>query len=398
MAKSGLNIEYHPEFLYFNDFVRRNNFYPAKHEWVWKDLDQEYFSPFGVFNWILESVVLRKGQKPVSNLIKKFVEKGTLPKLDTKLECTPWLEFAYSIDFEKKVDIYSSVIFEYFGTVFKLPRFKISCFRLRPCEPKLYNSLLAGGYSFETVLRADPACYCPDVPMIYMPLPEGPRKLPLGIYDELVIHEIMHVPTRSLGVFEIVADDLLMCERPPSFWAFQHFGELLANIGSFRVLKRAGTFRKKDFEKIIHGIIDHRAVSLSEVSEQAAIAMMEVPFEKWCDILNPVFSIEKEIDFLRAERKSIQTASEKKLEGILRKKYQYKQSIKGKSKKQIRDEVAKRSASRFEAVFSRLKEMDLRIFLRVALAKERNPRQKKSFETLLQLFSEENKSAWPPLY
>ena len=47
-ARQKNNIEYHPEFLYFNDFVRRNNFYPAKNEWVWKDLDQKNLSPYGV--------------------------------------------------------------------------------------------------------------------------------------------------------------------------------------------------------------------------------------------------------------------------------------------------------------------------------------------------------------
>ena len=395
-AKQKKNIEYHPEFLYFNDFVRRNNFYPEKHEWVWED--QKDLSPYQVFNWVLENIVFWKGEKPASNLIQKLFKEGVLPEIDKDLDCMSWLEFAYSIDFENKVDQYSKIIFDLFGTVFNLPPFKISPFRLRPCEPKLYNSLLAAGYSLRTILRSDPACYYPHIPMIYMPLSEKPRKLPLGIYDELVIHEIMHVPTSTLGAFGIATDDLLIFENnPPSLWTFEYFGELLANIGSIRVLKKAGTFPKKDFEKITARIIDQRAISLSGVSQQAAIAMMKVPFVKWCDILKPVFSIEREIEFLLAERKRIQTASEKKLEGILRKKYQYKKSIKGKSKKQIRDEVAKRSASRFEALFSRLKEMDLIKFLRVALANERNPKQRKSFETLLELFSEDNKSAWPPL-
>lgn len=394
-AKQKKNIEYHPEFLYFNDFVRRNNFYPEKHELVWND--QEGLSPYGVFNWVLENVVLLKGERPVSNLIQQFVVEGVLPKIDKDLDCTPWLEFAYSIDFENKVDLYSEVIFKFFGTVFDLPPFKISPFRLSPCKTKLYNSLLAGGYSFGTIMRADPACYYPHVPMIYMPLSEKPQKLPLGLYDEIVIHEILHVPTRIFQSFGIVADDLLISERSPSLWAFQYFGELLSNIGSIRVLKKAGTFQKKDLEKITETIIKQRAISLSGISQQAAIAMFEVPFAKWCEILSPVFSLYREIEFLLAERRRIQDASEKKLEGILRKKYQYNKSIKGKSKKQIRDEVAKRSASEFKALFSRLKEMDLRRFLSVALAKERSSRQRRSFETLLELFSEDNKSAWPPL-
>ena len=53
--KSIIKIEYHPEFLYFNEFVRRGGYTPKTHPKVWQSDDQR-LSPYDMFNIVLDNV------------------------------------------------------------------------------------------------------------------------------------------------------------------------------------------------------------------------------------------------------------------------------------------------------------------------------------------------------
>lgn len=388
MAKNKKSIvEYHPEFLYFNDFVRRNNYNPKDHKWVWKSETGEGMPPYEAFEWILDNIHLQKGHKQIHQLISGLVNKGLLLGVDKNLDIKPWLDFAYSLNIEDKVARYSKVIFDLFQTHFDLPPIKVSPIRLMPHAKKLYNTILSGGYSTETMLRADPAFFSPDNHMIFIPLPESERKLPLGLYDEIVAHEFLHVPTRILDSVLFITEFSSEISEPPSLLAFCVFSELLANIGSFKVLKKSNLISNNDLNNIGKKIITERAIAQSEVCTQAALIMASIPFEKWCDLLRPVFTIYRELEFIGQEQKRISSLTTKQLEGILRKKYAYKKSIKGKSINAMKQEVANRSVSRWKIIISRVKELDLIRLLKAAHAQTTSHHDKVAYESLIDIFS-----------
>jgi len=392
-------VEYHPEFLYFNEMVRRSGYRPADNPSIWTSDDKTGLSPYDVCNWVLENIVLSKGAKPVGPLMQELSRLGHLKSIRMDIDVQPWFDFAYSLDFEQMVDRYSKVIFDCFGTTFELPPVKVSPVRLRPANPEAFDRLLENRYVTKHILRTDPACYHPGKHYVFMPIPEHKTRLQPYLYDELVIHEFLHAPLRALSGRSLHFEEgTIAAEPPPGAWVFSAFGELFANIGSVAVLRKSGALSKSDLLAVSKTVVRDRAVSSCGIAQVATGAMLKIPFKQLCEILSPVFDVYKRLAFLFRERVNIGSASEKKLKGILRKKYAYKKgSIRGRSKKRLLQEVRHRSFSRFRALARRVEELSLEQVLRRAHINETDDEKKFALMTLVAAFGEDMKDDWEPL-
>jgi len=397
-GRHSVQVEYHPEFLYFNELVRRCEFTPEAHPEVWQSPNPDRMSPFGVFEWILTNIELRKGAKPVSELVSTIWPLLEVPIAPLQIDPQPWMEFAYGINFEKMVARYSATIFGFLGTSFELPSMKVSPVRLTPLRrPKMFRTLFRGSYSFEHILRADPACYRAEGNWIFMPIPETKRELPVGLYDELVIHEIFHSPFRAMGGFGFAFPNFLGYIRPASQWQFHVFGELLANHGSIAVLYKEKTFSKSDKHAVLKRVVTSRAPAACEAAATALMAMARIPFKQWGEILNPVFGVYRKASFLMKERKRTDVISGKALRGILRKKYGYTKQVRGMGDKQARKEVQRRSNARLTAVLQQVRELDILRLLRQAHVSEKNKTRQEALETLIAVFDDDMKPQWANL-
>lgn len=221
-----IRVEYHPEFLYFNDTIRRCGFTPSEEPELWRNDDREQLSLFEVFDWVLRCVRLSKGSKP----IRRLIESWNIHRVDSSLDVEPWLGFAKSFDVERLAARYAQEIFGLFGTSFQLPPIILGPMRLTACQKQLFEKLRDGRYGYEHILRADPAHYNPTDHLIYLPTPETRSSVPTGLFDELIVHEILHVPTRIWNLREVRAGDrLLMLRLPANAWMQRIFGELFCN-------------------------------------------------------------------------------------------------------------------------------------------------------------------------
>ena len=395
MAKKGnVKIEYHPEFLYFNEFIRRGGYTPKTHPEIWQSNEQR-LSPYDTFNVVLDNVVLKKGRKAIDELACELLK---LEGKEMKVDVQPWLDFAHNVGFEKMVARYSSTIFKLLETTFELPIMKVSPVRVRPPRRSVsFDTILKGSCTCSNILRIDPACYHPDGNWIFMPLPEAKQNLPLGLYDELVIHEILHAPFKALNGFGLMLKNYIRYEDPPSRWQIDVFGELFANLGSIAVPVLGKHFSKHENEQIAARVCSCRAVAGCQIATDTAKTMATVPFSKWAEIFRPVFNIYRKEAFLLEEYKNIDTASGKKLRGILRKKYGYSKLVRGMDKKHAKREVQRLSASRLDAMFAEVQELDVVRLLKRAHAKEKGSRLRKVFETLIEVFNEKVKSQWSNL-
>jgi len=395
--KNAIKIEYHPEFLYFNEFVRSRGYNPKDHPEIWCS-DDDKMSQFDIFNWMLQSIILKKGDKSIENFVTALSPKLKMRKADLNINTQQWLKFAYNVGFEELATLYSRTIFELLGTTFELPSMKISPVRLHHFrQPGLFNQILRGTYMYKQMLRADPACYYAEGNWIFMPLPETERDLPVGLYDELVIHEILHAPLRAMDGLGFLLREFWCFPTEQSRWHFTVFGELFANLGSIEVLKKAKTFGKSDFGKIIERIVMSRAITSCEAAATTAREMMKIPFRKWADIFRPVFNIYHKTAFLLQERKEIESATGKKLRGILRKKYAYRKPVRGMDKKQARKKVQRHASARVGVLAQQIEELDLIKLLRQAYAVEKNKRYQKAFEHLIEILSDKARPQWKSL-
>jgi hypothetical protein len=230
-----------------------------------------------------------------------------------------------------------------------------------------------------------------------MPIPETKRELPLGLYDEIVIHEILHAPFWAMGGFGFTFPGFDDYVEPESRWQFDIFGELLANHGSIVVLYKEKTFSKSDTYAVMKRILASGAPTACEAAATALVAMSRIPFKQWGKILNPVFEVYRKASFLEKERKRTDVISGKALRGILRKKYGYTKQVRGMGDKQARKEVQRRSNARLRAVLQQVRELDILRLLRQAHVSEKNKTRREAFKTLIAVFDDDMKPRWKPL-
>jgi len=216
----------------------------------------------------------------------------------------------------------------------------------------------------------------------------------MGLYNEFVIHEILHAPFKAMTGFGLILEDYIRYETPPNPWQMDVFGELFANLGSIAVIMKDKCFSKPEIEKIADHICSARAIASCEIATRTAQLMAGVPFRKWAEIFRPVFDVYRKEAFLLEEYKSIGEASAKKLRGILRKKYGYGRLVRGMDKKHARREARRLSGSRLNALFEQIRELDVVRLLNRAHASEKNARLRATFESLSTVFSEKARSQW----
>ncbi|MCY3019618.1 MAG: hypothetical protein NTW87_11390 [Planctomycetota bacterium] len=395
--KALTTVQYHPEFLYFNDFVRRGGYNPTANAEIWRSPGGGS-SPFDVFDYVLENVVLKKGGRPIAPLVRALLTHMRLPQACLRTDVQPWLAFAYSIGFEKLVSQHSATIFRLLATNFELPRLKVSPVRLRPlCNPDLFDKLYRGAYDWVHILRADPACYHAQGDWIFMPLPETRRPVPLALYDELVIHEILHAPLRAMHSFGVVCDEFIGFTSTRHRWQSHVFGELFANLGSVAVLYHERDLGRRKMEDLVHRVWTTRAVGSCVAAERAVESMLAIPFLQWGAIFRPVFGIYRRAAFLLEEQRRVSSATSKTLRGILRKKYGCGDFVRGMGNEQVRKQVSQRSSARLSALLRQVEELDLLRLLERALATETGEPQKRALQQLLDLFSEESRPKWKPM-
>ncbi len=397
MSTKRVAVEYHPEFLYFNEFIRREGCTPDRNIEMWMGLSEP--SPYDVLNMMLEQVSLSGKQvASMPHIAKRFADCKYLPGIKSSdVDVDSWVRFARSFAFEKMVERYSRVIFKHFGTTFGLPVVKVSPVRLGLFKMDLFQKILTGRYTYSHILQADSPYYDVRTHRIYLFIPERPAKIPPALYDLILIHEFLHAPLRMLYAEGFSCADVGVEPSMPSGWAFPPFGELFSNLGAITILKECSLLPKGGIGKLPQDV--RRMVKVDDsFSGFVSYAMSRIGFTRLCEMLRPVFNLYKEAAFLSAERARLERFTEKQLEGILRKKYSYKKSVRGRSKKSLKKEVTKRMASRWRSMEKRIEAMDLRKLLRTAQARKENASVGAEFSVLLGAFSDEMKEAWRQVY
>ena len=111
-------VEYHPEFLYFNRFVREKGCDPVGHPVVWAGPHGDSLSPYAACNMLL--FLFREGGKarmPFSEAMVRLFERDKgLKGLSFHVDVTGWVAYAKSLGVEGMVRRYAPHIFEALGT------------------------------------------------------------------------------------------------------------------------------------------------------------------------------------------------------------------------------------------------------------------------------------------
>jgi len=389
-SKEKYQVEYHPEFLYFNKFVRDNGYNPEKDRWVWEPEHEGGLSPFHLCNALLFDLAAtsHKPRTPWSSAVENILKETCIFKDFPKgVDAAAWIKYAKSLDIEGMLDRYLPRIFNAFGEPFSVPAVKISPFRLTSCPSNHFNAILSGSFTPYSATNGDPAFYDPVSHIIYLPVPERETKLPPAFLDWILLHELFHSVVRpflarsfGIGAFQI---------NLPENIVNRAFGEIFSEVGAYSILEMSGEAPKR-----LKGPILRAQVHGHKLYMESFVAMKLLGLPYLASLLKPVFSVSRDLEFLSKEWFKVQRLTEKQARGILTKKYNYKKRVKGMDKKALKARLEKHEETRIRAMVDEIGSLDIHRLLRSAVARDRNPSRKKLLTQLCDLFDPKQEEEW----
>lgn len=384
-------VEYHPEFLFFNTFVRDHHCDPKHDSWVWEPQSQDRLSPYRVCNFMLFDVIKTKQTKfSRLQLAEKMLSElnafpGALPSVDGQA----WINYARSLGIENMLERYLPRIFRHFKEPFSVPTIKLSPVRLTPCARNHFRSILSGQYDPHHVTSGDPAFYDCCHHCIYFPLPERETRLPHAFIDWVLLHELLHSAVRPF-LLPFVEVGPFIAELPSNRSRLNRaFAEMFSEVGAFSVLRETGVAPKRTWSTLLD-----RRVRSDAVYQSSFVAMTQLGVSELAALLQPVFQIARDLSFLDREFKKTTELTAKQLGGILTKKYRYKKRVKGMDEKSLRTELTKRGKTRLQAVLNQINDLDIFRLLKGASVRARNPARKRKLEELTACFHPDREAEW----
>jgi len=391
MAKTSLQyqVEYHPEFLYFNKFVRDTGYKPNKDRWVWES-GHEVTSPYQLCNALLFDLV-RSSRKPrvpwptaTANILR---ETRIFKDFPEGVDSDAWIKYARTLDIKGMLDRYLPRIFNAFGEPFSIPTIKISPLRLTPCPMNHFNAILSGSFTPYHMTHGDPAFYDPASHIIYLPVPERETKLPPAYLDWVLLHELFHSAVRPFLVRSFVIGGFQV--NLPENIINSAFGEMFSEVGAYSILEKSGEVPKRLRSSVFK---EHVPDTILYAESFVPMKLLGLPY--LASLLKPVFSVARNLEFLSKEWYKVQHLTEKQARGILTKKYNYKKRVKGMDKKALKARLEKHQETRIKSVVDQIQTLNINKLLRGAAARARNPSRKKLLSQLSDLFDPKLENEW----
>lgn len=382
-------VEYHPEFLYFNRFVREKGCDPVKHPQVWaKPALGGGLSPYAICNlFLFDTYKDAKGRMTFPEaMVKLFERDRALQGLSFHVDVAGWVAYAKSLEIERMVERYAPHIFESLGTSFDLPRIKVSPVRLTPCPRNHFRALLSGAYDLHHVTAGDPPFYDLARDLIYLPIPEQRADLPHLWLDWTLIHELLHAAIRPLLAPGIAIEGQ---ERVHKGVLNQAFGEALSNAGALSVLMRSGQLTRDKRSETAW-----RFLGPSQLHLDAVVRIHTVGFARVAQLFKPLFQISREAAFLTREGAKLSRLTEKQMRGILTKKYSYKKLVSGMDEEKLRLRLRRHHEARARSLVAQFEGLDVNRALARASAVEENPKRKVLLTELCELFKPGREDEW----
>lgn len=389
-TKPQYQVEYHPEFLYFNKFVRGKDYKPNEDSWVWESGDEESMSSYHLCNTLLFdfSPSFRKHRVPWPSAVANILRETRVFKdFPEGVDAGAWVKYAKSLDIEGMLEKYLPRIFNAFGEPFSVPTAKISPLRLNPCPMNHFNAILSGSFTPYHMTHGDPAFYNPISHIIYFPVPERETKLPPAYLDWVLLHEIFHSAVRpflvrsfGIGGFQV---------NLPANILNRAFGEVFSEVGAYSILDESGKITKRNRWHVARA---HAPSSMLHL--ESFVTMKLLGLSSMASLLKPVFSIARNLEFLSKEWCKIQHLTDKQARGILTKKYKYKKRVKGMDKKVLKDRLVKHEETRIRSVVDQIQSLNIHNLLRSATARAKNPYRKKLLDQLSVFFDPKQEDEW----
>lgn len=383
-------VEYHPEFLYFNKHVRDHGYEPASHPKVW---DNGHGSaPFQLCNLMLLKYAAarrKKGAPPWPDAVAKVLkESGIFDKYSENIDVSGWLAYARSLDVEGMLKCYLPRLFAIFGDSFSIPQIKISPVRLTSYGPlNSFRALASGAYSINHMTHTDPAFYDLEAHIIYIPVPERKTALPPFFIDWLLLHEMFHAAVRpflgrsyKLGCFEFK----VYCNTMN-----RAFAEMFSEAGAFTVLEETRRATKRLGAPLLRARINS-----DPIYAETFRVMRQIGIPGLAALLQPMFRIARELTFLARETARTDGLTVKQARGILTKKYDYKKKVRGMDEEALKARLRSHGTTRIRAVLDEIERLDVYRMIVGAIAAEKSPEQKKNWISLVKLFSPDSVGYW----
>ena len=385
-------IEYHPEFLYFNKYVRENGYTPDKDSWVWASFEdeEEDLSPYELCNLLLFNLV-PSGKKAWewTRLLNEIIEKNKVFNFPKNVDVNRWIQYVNSLDISGMLDRYVPSIFQAFGESLDIPTIKVSVARLNPCSSNHFNSIINGAFEIRHITRCDPPFYDIGSHIIYLPVPETSINLPELCLDWWLVHEILHSTIRPFYKHPFQIGEYRFVDYPPDTLR-RAFSEVFCEVGAaYTILGLKGKAPNKKQLSILKNHLINNNLYLD-----AFARMQMVGFDFLCGLLRPTIRISRELAFLARECTAIKKMTEKQMRGVLTKKYSYKKPVKGMDKKVLEKRLKKHQLSRINNLVDQISNLDIHRLLKGAAASTDNKRKKGLLKELSELFDPQMKEKW----
>jgi hypothetical protein len=384
-----MKVSYHPEFLYFNDYVRRHGFDPEKNPEEFHADKRGMISCYEAFNKILKEMEFPDAKEPekLASIARKLlpeVSRGTTADIDG------WISYAKSLEIESMLKKYSGVIFDYVGVEFEIPEIVVYPVRLGPWEQKDFGKILSGKYKYEDIEEIDPPNYDLLRHRIYFPIPEKKMRIPRYKYGATLVHEIIHVPLRFAygGVFKFGSytfkspyDEIMTC-----------FSEVFSEACAICVIMRADVGSKNPHaEEHFNSILGQPGLF------GAGLRLMtgEYGFRDVCRMLLPIFLAHVRMSFMVSEWNKIRKLSKSELRDTLVKEHKlFKEAVRGMEKKELQSQLARRIIGTIKRLLDEMKKANVQALFGQALEREKDKKKRKALTMLITLFSEELLPEW----
>jgi hypothetical protein len=389
--KQQYHIEYRPDFLFFNKYVREGGYQPDKHPWLWDGDAQNNMSVYQVCDYLLfNATPPQKSRMSHTALCTKlYKELKIFPDFPVGVDADAWIQYAKSLNIEALLDRYLPFMFQAFGEPFELPRIKISPLRLNPCPPNIFRAFATGAYNAKLHSAIDPACYNPDEHIIYVPVPEHETRLPTAFFEHILLHELFHAAIRPFfmeGEFRMGGH---IFEVAPRCLTNRAFAEVFSEVGAYAVLIASGQAPRKKRISVLKSFAVPSRLYLRSFQAMNALGL-----DRLALLLKPVFTIVRELSFLGKEVAKSERLTAKQARGILSKMYQYKKQVKGMDEKALKGRIEKHSSQRIKAVISQINALDIHKIFSGAAANARDARDKMILNDLCSFFDPAREQEW----
>lgn len=384
-----MKISYHPEFLYFNDYIRRHGFDPEKNPEEFHAGERGMISGYKAFNKILKEMKFPDAEEPekLARIARKLLpgfSRGTTADTDG------WISYAKSLKIESMLKKYSGVIFDYIGVEFGIPEIVVYPVRLGPWEQKDFRKILSGKYKYEDIEEIDPPNYDMARHRIYFPIPDKKLGIPRYRYGATLVHEIIHVPLRFAcgGVYKFGNHTF----KSPYDETMACFSEVFSEACAICVVVRADGAREgSQAEKHFNSILGQPGL----FGAGLRLMIEKYGFRDMCRMLLPIFSSHRKMSLMVSEWNKIWRLSKGELQDKLLKEHKLsKKTVGAMGKKKMQEELAGRIVKGIKVALREMKQASIEKLFGQALEKEKGEKKRKALTMLIGLFSEELLPEW----